>query len=395
MQLSANHGFDFELRRMLGLTYNGGCDIEEVFEVVDNVGVDDDEGWYRRLNGLAERVRKAGDESAARGHMRSACEAYLRASIYHFFSDFYIHADIHDPRIIASGRASRDCFMASIPALDYDVEKVAIPFEGVGLPGYVVKKRHLPEGPRPVFLCHSGFDGNKEESAVFPGRPAADRGYTVLVFDGPGQGETVRELGLFMRPDWHLVVSAAVDYLLTRADVDPARIALMGISFGGVLAPMAASREHRLRALIANGGVNDFHAAVRRIMLGDEDAPVTDAAIAALRERMKTEPEVRWGVNHGKYIFGAADIADYIEKTAPFRVEAAADIRCPTLVIDSEHEQYFGRQPQQLYDRLVCEKTLMKFTSAESVATHYQAGGEAAGARKIFDWLDEVMDNAS
>jgi dienelactone hydrolase len=37
-----------------------------------------------------------------------------------------------------------------------------------------------------------------------------------------------------------------VDYLLSRPDVDPERIALIGLSFGGYLAPRAATAEHRL-----------------------------------------------------------------------------------------------------------------------------------------------------
>lgn len=398
MRFSENHGFDFEIRRMLGLSYNGGCDIEEVLSIVGKIGYDDDEGWFRELSKLAEGVRKQGDESASRGHQRSACEAYLRASIYHFFSDFYVHAD---PALkVAAGRASRQCFMDSIPGLDYEVEAVSIPFEGAHLPAYAMKKRGLPAGRHPTLLCHSGFDGNKEESAVFPGRPAADRGYVVLVFDGPGQGEAVRELGLYMRPDWDVVLSAAVDYALGRDDVDPDRIGYMGISFGGVLSPMAASKEHRIHALIANGGVYNFHWAVRKF-LGVTDHPlgndgqtsVTDDAIAALDERIKTSPEARWGVNQGRYIFNARDTRDYIERTPDFWVEGAENIRCPTLVIDSELEQYFAGQPEILFDKLTCPKTLMKFSADEAAAQHYQAGGQADGARRMLDWLDEVLNH--
>ena len=47
--------------------------------------------------------------------------------------------------------------------------------------------------------------------------------------------------GLVLRPDWEAVITPVVDYALTRPDVDPARIALIGLSLGGYLAPRAAA----------------------------------------------------------------------------------------------------------------------------------------------------------
>lgn len=57
-----------------------------------------------------------------------------------------------------------------------------------------------------------------------------------------------------MRPDWEHVVTPVVDYARSRSEVDPDQIALIGWSFGGYLAPRAASGEHRLAACIADPG---------------------------------------------------------------------------------------------------------------------------------------------
>ena len=52
----------------------------------------------------------------------------------------------------------------------------------------------------------------------------------------------------------------------SRPDVDPARVALIGLGLGGYLAPRAASAEHRLAACIADCGSFDlFDAALERI----------------------------------------------------------------------------------------------------------------------------------
>jgi len=40
-------------------------------------------------------------------------------------------------------------------------------------------------------------------------------------------------------PDWDVVVTPAVDWVVARPDVDPDRIALMGMSLGGLLGPRA------------------------------------------------------------------------------------------------------------------------------------------------------------
>ena len=63
--------------------------------------------------------------------------------------------------------------------------------------------------------------------------------------------------GLPIRPDWENVVTPVIDYALTRPEIDPDRIALVGWSFGGFLAPRAAAFEHRIAALIADPGQGD------------------------------------------------------------------------------------------------------------------------------------------
>ena len=72
--------------------------------------------------------------------------------------------------------------------------------------------------------------------------------------------------GLVLRPDWENVVTPVLDYALSRPDVDPARVALIGLSLGAHLAPRAASAEHRLAACIADCGSYDlFASALERI----------------------------------------------------------------------------------------------------------------------------------
>lgn len=389
MKLSTDQSHHFELLRMLGHTYYGGADVQEVLDVASAIKPGDDESWYVEWSALADRVKLSGDMSLARGHRLSAAKAYRRASMYYFICDFYLHANPDDPRILAASRASRTCFVAAASEGDYLVDRVEIPYESSSLPAYVIKRKGSI-GRRPTLICHSGFDGTKEEISIWPGMAAAERGYIVIAFEGPGQGEVIRERRMTFRPDWDKVVTPVVDYALGRSDVDGSRLALMGISLGGLLAPIAAAKEHRFKALIANGGVNDYHAVVAgrmpKELIGD-----AEKLAEKLKESHRTNTMARWGFAHGRMVFGAKDPLDYFHITSAFKAADAGDIRCETLILDADNEEAFAGQPKLLFERLRCRKTYMNLSNAESAGAHCQAGAEAVGGQRIFDWLDEVM----
>ena len=71
--------------------------------------------------------------------------------------------------------------------------------------------------------------------------PAIERGYNCLTFEGPGQGGVIRKQKIPFRPDWEKVDTPVVDYALTNRakEIDPNRIALMGISITGYSLPRA------------------------------------------------------------------------------------------------------------------------------------------------------------
>jgi alpha-beta hydrolase superfamily lysophospholipase len=80
-----------------------------------------------------------------------------------------------------------------------------------------------------------------------------------LTFEGPGQGGVIRKQKIPFRHDWEKVVTPVVDYALTTRtkEIDPNKIALMGISMGGYLAARVAAFEHHISACILYNGVYD------------------------------------------------------------------------------------------------------------------------------------------
>ena len=76
-------------------------------------------------------------------------------------------------------------------------------------------------------------------------------GYGVLMIDLRVHGESGGEL-LTFGGDEYLDVSAAVDYLQARPDLDPERIGVMGLSLGASAAVLSGARDTRLAAVAAD-----------------------------------------------------------------------------------------------------------------------------------------------
>lgn len=83
----------------------------------------------------------------------------------------------------------------------------------------------------------------------------ARRGYAIFMFESrrcAGMGPL--SLGYSEVDE----VADALDYLLSRDDVDPHRIGIYGFSSAGATAIMAAARLPQLKAVVAEGGYGDF-----------------------------------------------------------------------------------------------------------------------------------------
>ena len=429
--------FSFETLRAIGYTPYGGADIGEVVSTARRVPEGDESAWYEQWKALADRVQATAEVSAEAGRSVSAREAYLRASTYHRSSEFYLRTDpVHDPRVREASRAAVHAFARAAALLPQPLTRVEIPYEGTTLPGWWVPAdagtadpRQPPSGRpgtpdrvgevqhrgRPVLLYHGGFDSTVEELYFAGGAAAARRGYHALLIDGPGQGSVLREQHLPFRPDWDVVVTAAVDWLLDPGNavtqdagdagrsVDPEAIALMGMSLGGWLAPRAAAVEHRLAALIAYDGVyslpdsmNSVLPAPLRALLDQHEASADQQANAGITAAMANDTQLRWSFLNGMWTFAVDTPVDYLRALAPYTLDGlAADIRCPTLVLAAENDQFFVGQPEALRDALTAPVSYHRFREDEGAGEHCQDGSMSALHQVVFDWLDATLSTAT
>ena len=387
--------FAFEFIRNLGFVYYGGADIGDMMATVPQVAEGDFESWFVGFDKRGQRVLARADADFGAGHLVSAREAYLRASTYFRMAEFYLHGNPEDPRIVSESRASQQAYAKAAELTGSTWEQVEIPYEGTTLPGYFYKVDNSGK-PRPTLIFTGGYDSSVEEMFYYGGAPAVRRGYNCLTFDGPGQGRPIREQKLTFRYDWEKVVTPAVDYALSRPDVDGDNLALLGMSLGGYLGARVAAFEHRFRAAIFFDGVYDFYQTTRAL-LPKEAVAAFDAGDTArfeeiVTQQMQTNTSLRWNMTQGAWTFGLPSFFDFVEATKKYTMKGiAGQIQCPCLVMEAEVDMFFKGQPQQIYDELNVPKQLVKFTSEDGAENHCQSGALAYKDEVIFNWLDETL----
>ena len=386
--------YAFQTLRTLGYAVSGGADVGEVLKTACAIKEGDDESWYRKWVKTAGQREKAGDDFLARGRKISARQEFFKASNYYRTAEFFLHTHPEDPRIVSTWKKSRENFLNGAKLADSPITPVRIPFEGTTLPGYYCRVDNSG-AKRPLLIVHSGFDGTAEELYFETACFAVKRGYNVLIFEGPGQGGVIRVQGIPFRPDWETVVSPVIDYAVRQKEVDIERIALMGISFGGYLAPRAAAFEKRIKACIANGGVYDFHMAAglkppeEKALDTPKGAEEIDQAIY---EKMKSDPSFRWSIANGMFTFNARSPSDWLRMTRGYTLKNVAHkISCPTLIVDSEGDREMPGQAPKLYGALTCPKDFLLFTNEEGAGEHCQMGAILLSNARILDWLDHIM----
>ena len=142
-------------------------------------------------------------------------------------------------------RKAVDAFLAYARGKQLPLDVVRIPFEGREIVGYL----QLPPGAvkAPVVVAIGGLDSRKEDLAE-RFAPLLAHGIGSLSFDMPGTGEAPIKIG----PGAERMFSRALDWLFARSDVDAARVALYGGSFGGYWAcKLAVSERERLVGVVA------------------------------------------------------------------------------------------------------------------------------------------------
>jgi len=357
----------------------------------------DRDAWYREWTATADRLFAQAEGCAAKNARVSARGLYLRAATYYRLSYPLLYGRPTDPRVKAGYAREAAAFARAAALFDPPIVSVAIPFENVTLPGWFYLGG---VGTRPLIIGTNGYDETVQMMHYGHAAAAQRRGYHVLIFDGPGQGRTLIEDDVPMRPDWETVVRAVVDFALTLPGIDPARIALAGWSFGGYLAPRAASGEPRIAALIADPGQWDLIGAIRTQFPRFGVSGAVAAAIPDVDERelqsvfaaIRANPQLNWTfVQRGLWVHRVDTLMDYLRACVSFRLsDRVSAITCPTLITMADNDPV-AMNAKRLYDALTCPKTFVRFTAAEGADDHCEGSARSVYFQRAYDWLDDVF----
>ena len=329
--------------------------------------------WFESWMKLAERVERLGAADEAERHPLSAGRKFMRAGLYYLLAE---RMPSHkDPRRMIAYKRGIEVHAHGLKLRREPVEIVEVPYGAHKLKAYFVKAP-VP-GRAPCVVHFDGFDVTKE---IIYGGVAEEyrrRGISLLIVDHPGAGEALRLDHLYAIPETEKPAAAAVDYLETRADVDPKRIGMAALSLGGYYAPRAAAFEKRFACCVAWGAIYDF-----------------DAAFAA-RVDGTNEPSVPGFIEHAQWVFGTRSLEETRAITQRMTLEGVAEhITCPLLIVHGENDRQIPLwHAEKTYAAAVNSpgRTLKICRLADGGAEHCGADNGSLVVDIMTDWVAEQL----
>ena len=387
--------FDFETRETLGRVANGAGDVGLVFATLDQITDGDAQSWFDAWTATAATLAARGDDAVKRGQPETASWAMLTAASYYAKALAMVDGLADQSALLPTFREQQRCWEAVIDASQGRFVRVPVPYQGTTLPGYLLRPDDSGAA-RPTFVMTNGSDGSLPglmgEGAV----EALNRGWNAFVYDGPGQQSMLFERSVPFRYDWEAVLTPVIDALVSRSDVDAARLTGYGVSQGGYWITRAIAFEHRLVAAVADPGAVDvstgwtanlppaLHALLQS---GQKDA--FNAAMTSAHPDPATARNLAF---RSRPYGGMTDPFDLFTEVEKYQVrDVAGQITTPLLICDPADEQFFPGQPQQLYDLLPGEKKIIEFTRAQGANFHCQPIGRQLTHTQMFDWLADHL----
>jgi len=314
------------------------------------------EDWVSVCEELGDQHYAHAQQEVENGHVQTARYFFFVAQAAYRVGQYGI-VELTDERLRLYHKLD-DSFHAFAKLYDPPMEKVEIPYKDYTMDGWLMRpKESVPSAP--VVLMLPGATGFKEEF-MLQAQNMVDRGLSVLLMDGPGQGTTLYFNKGYLELNIEDAYAKMVDFL--EQDDRFGQIGISGGSTGGYYVARAAAVDRRIKACVWNSGsyypqeICDF-------------VPMYHHKFALL--------------------FGASD--DEMNDIWPrMTLEGYAErIECPLLIVHSESDPIFSlKGAQRTYDEA---KSVDKELKIYPGTWHCQAGAESEAFRYMADWLADRL----
>ena len=228
--------------------------------------------WDESAERLALAQLMRADEAVRLQRYVTARQAYKFAAAAFVFAQMAFNLDV--PRKRELYQRFRLAVEQTGSLYSSPIERVEIPFESGRLVGWLV----TPETGRAsaTVIVLGGQSGWGATYLPFADA-LVERGLAVLLAEGPGQGETRLNFGIYLDVDVASAYSRFVDYICGDSRLGNA-VGIWGNSFGGLFAAKTAANDQRLQACCINGApaapsIPPFRSALEQAaaMLGTSD----------------------------------------------------------------------------------------------------------------------------
>ncbi|KAF4963474.1 hypothetical protein FSARC_8523 [Fusarium sarcochroum] len=406
--LSNDTEFAFILSEYLSLANEGGSATGEVLRAAAVIEPSNGESWYREFRFLADSIQAQAVRADKAKSWVSARSAYFRSASYYRAADFFLHGDQSDPRINTLWQKQNESFTKAVNLLPRPPTFVQLNAKNFTVPAYFFPADpQLPGGKKahnkkrvPTVIVGTGYDGSQEALYHSNCREIIEHGWNCITYEGPGQPTVRRQQELGFIPEWWEAVTPVVDYVRSRQDTDPERVALVGVSFGGLLAPLAATREHRLAAVVAIDGMlslqrailGQFPAALTKLFLSG-NSTAFDQEILGLLKNPEIPTAFSWVFNQGMWAWNTKSPFTWLSSVGDFHLDerSLAKIKCPVFVASGQDDKTAPEQPEEMARALGKKSHYFLFKTELGAGEHCALGAEQQLALETLGWLDEVF----
>jgi alpha-beta hydrolase superfamily lysophospholipase len=247
-----------------------------------------------------------------------------------------------------------------------------------------------------TLLVFGGFDSYIEEFLPIL-KSLRDGGWSVIGFEGPGQGSVLEEQHAPLTRDWHRPVAAVLDAF----NLDD--VTLVGISLGGCLAIRAAALEPRVRRVVAFDVLSDFFDCLAAAQHPGSALPLARALLAVGADRLvdagihsaaHNSPIVEWGISQAMHVFGCDRPSEALRAAQTFHTHDVSDrVQQDVLLLAGAKDHYvpLAQLWEQARDLSAARSiTARVFTAKEQAQAHCQVGNLPLAISTISDWALEI-----